>query len=163
MISENTKNAPGLSITFGTLSACLSKRKIIEPSLTAFTGCPFALVFICTFSESRACNRLTVTQKQITHGKSNLLTAKAITHSKSKSLTAKTNSLTSGLCRCYTELTTKACRNQKFFGLKLPIKYKQTRLNWCTPHGKNMALGVCVYKSYERSKSLVDTCSGSLA
>ena len=28
-------------------------------------------------------------------------------------------------------------------------------------HGKNMALGVCVYKSYERSKSLVDI--GSLA
>ena len=69
----------------------------------------------------------------------------------------------SGLCQCYTELTTKACRNQKFFGVKLPIRYKQTRLNWCTPHGKNMALGVSVYKSYERSKSLVDTCSGSLA
>ena len=29
----------------------LSKRKIIEPSLTTFTGFPFALVFICTFSE----------------------------------------------------------------------------------------------------------------
>ena len=29
----------------------LSKRKIIEPSLTAFTGFPFALVFTCTFSE----------------------------------------------------------------------------------------------------------------
>ena len=28
---------------------------------------------------------------------------------------------------------------------------------------KNMALGVCVYKSYERYKSLVTTCSGSLA
>ena len=30
---------------------------------------------------------------------------------------------------------------------------------------KNMALGVklCVYKSYKRSKSLVATCSGSLA
>ena len=26
-----------------------------------------------------------------------------------------------------------------------------------------MALGVCVYKSYERSKSLVATCSSSLA
>ena len=29
----------------------LSKRWIIEPSLTAFIGCPFALVFTCTFTE----------------------------------------------------------------------------------------------------------------
>ena len=29
----------------------LSKRKIIEPSPTAFTGFPFALVFTCTFTE----------------------------------------------------------------------------------------------------------------
>ena len=41
-----------------------------------------------------------------------------------------------------TELTTKACRNQTFFGVKLPIKYKQIKLNWCTLHGKNVALGV---------------------
>ena len=53
--------------------------------------------------------------------------------------------------------------NQKFFGVKLPIKFKQPKLNWCTPHGENMALGVCIYKSYEHSKSLVNTCSGSLA
>ena len=43
----------------------------------------------------------------------------------------------------------KGVRNQKFFGLKLPIKYKQTRLNWCHSRGKNMAWGVCIYKSYE--------------
>ena len=29
----------------------LSKRRIIEPSLTAFIGFPFALVFTCTFTE----------------------------------------------------------------------------------------------------------------
>ena len=60
-------------------------------------------------------------------------------------------------------LATKACRNQKFFGVKLPIKFKQTRLNWCTLHGKIMALGICVHKSYERSKSLICTCFGLLA
>ena len=42
-------------------------------------------------------------------------------------------------------------------------KRKIIELCWCTPHGKNIALGVCVYKSYELSKSLVDTCSSSLA
>ena len=65
----------------------LSKQKIIESSLTAFTGCPFALVFTCTSSECVNCQ-----------GKSKSLTGKTIrsrkkAHGKGKSLTAKTNSL----------------------------------------------------------------------
>ena len=45
----------------------LSKRKIIEPSLTAFTGFPFALVFTCTFSECVNCQvkRKSLTAKGI--------------------------------------------------------------------------------------------------
>ena len=43
---------PGLSITSLTLSACIiSKRRMIEPSLAAFIGLPFAFVFTCTFTE----------------------------------------------------------------------------------------------------------------
>ena len=52
----------------------LSKRKIIEPSLTAFTGFPFVLVFTCTFSECVNC-----------HGKSNHSREKQFAHDKSKS------------------------------------------------------------------------------
>ena len=40
---------PGLSITFGTLLAC--RWRIIEPSLAAFIGFPFAVLFTCTFTE----------------------------------------------------------------------------------------------------------------
>ena len=39
--------APGLLITFGTISVVdLSKRRIIEPSLTAFIGFPFAHMYV---------------------------------------------------------------------------------------------------------------------
>ena len=42
---------PGLLITFGTISVVdLSKRRIIEPPLTAFIGFPFPLMFTCTFT-----------------------------------------------------------------------------------------------------------------
>ena len=42
---------PGLLITFGTISVVdLSKRRIIEPSLTAFIGFPFALMYTFTFT-----------------------------------------------------------------------------------------------------------------
>ena len=42
---------PGLLITFGTISVVdFSKRRTIEPSVTAFIGFPFALVFTCTFT-----------------------------------------------------------------------------------------------------------------
>ena len=60
----------------------------------------------------------------------------------------------SGLCWCYSWLTTKACRNQIFFGLKLRIKYKETTgvLRMVKKYG---ITAVCVYKSYERSKSLI--------
>ena len=58
----------------------LSKRKITEPSLTAFTGFPFAFVFRCTFSECVNC-----------HGKSNHSREKQFAHGKSNSLTAKAN------------------------------------------------------------------------
>ena len=62
----------------------LSKRKIIEPSLTAFTGFPFALVL-----DVRSRNvLLTVTAK------SNHSRQKEFDHGKSKSLTVRTNSLT---------------------------------------------------------------------
>ena len=42
---------PGLLITFGTTSVVdLSKRRIIELSLTAFIGFPFAVMFTCRFT-----------------------------------------------------------------------------------------------------------------
>ena len=42
---------PALLITFGTISVVdLSKRRIIEPSLIAFIGFPFAPLFTCTFT-----------------------------------------------------------------------------------------------------------------
>ena len=118
-ISENTSLVFRLHLALFRLVG-LSKRKIIGPSLTAFTGFPFALVFTWTFSE---CVTLrwptTVTakanhsrEKQITRGKSISLTVKAnsvtvkqirsrqiqirsrqkqFAHGKSKSLTAKAN------------------------------------------------------------------------
>ena len=58
----------------------LSKQKIIEPSLTDFTGSPFAIVFTCTFLE---CIN--------SHSKSKSLTGKELTHGKSNSLAAKVN------------------------------------------------------------------------
>ena len=95
-ISENTSLVFRLHLALFRLVG-LSKRKIIEPSLTALTGFPFALVFTWTFSECATLRwPTTVTakanqsrQKQITRGK-----LKQIAHGKSKSLTAKTNSLT---------------------------------------------------------------------
>ena len=47
----------------------------------------------------------------------------------------------SGLC-CYTELNNFDVPKHEILRqiVKLPIKYKQTRLNWCTPLAKNMAL-----------------------
>ena len=90
--------------------AGLSKRKIIEPSLPAFTGFPFALVFTCTFSEcvtlrwpttvtekanhSRQ-NRFAQGKSKFSHGKSKFAHGKSkFAHGKSKWLTAKANSLT---------------------------------------------------------------------
>ena len=105
-IFENTKHLALFRLV------ALSKRKIIEPSLTDFTGFPFALVFTCTFSECVYLSRKKANhsrQKHFAHGKSKFSHGKSkfahdkskfahgkskIAHGKSKSLTAKTNSLT---------------------------------------------------------------------
>ena len=62
--SQHTRDLPNVSYDYDIwkhpvfrllLALCrlvgLSKRNIIEPSLTAFKGFPFALVFTCTFTE----------------------------------------------------------------------------------------------------------------
>ena len=95
-ISEKTPETPGLSITFGTLSAC---RSFETKDYWTFSHCFYRISFCSRVYMYVLGMRLTVTakanhsrQKHFAHGKSKFSHGKSkFAHGKSNSLTAKAN------------------------------------------------------------------------